>query len=76
MKSYPIFKKGQVIFHVGTAPIGFYIIQIGKVKKYSIILYGREHIFYLAKEEKIINIIEHSIRITNMEKLVKTCNLI
>jgi len=47
-------KKGQVVFHEGTTPIGFYIIRIGKVKKYALGLDGKEHIFYLAKENQII----------------------
>jgi len=47
-------KKGQVIFHEGTTPIGLYIIRIGKIKKYALGFDGKEHIFYLAKENQII----------------------
>jgi len=47
-------KKGQVIFHEDTTPMGLYMIKEGKVKKYAMGLDGKEHIFYLAKEGEII----------------------
>ncbi|KZS39792.1 hypothetical protein AWE51_09075 [Aquimarina aggregata] len=47
-------KKGQVLFHEGTIPVAAYIISSGKIKKYATGLEGREHIFYLAKENDII----------------------
>ncbi len=46
-------KKGQVIFHEGTIPIGLYILKTGKVKKYTEGVNGKEHIFYLIKENEI-----------------------
>lgn len=47
-------KKGQVLFHEGTAPIGLYIIKSGKIKKYTTGIEGKEHIFYLAKENEML----------------------
>ncbi|TPN87636.1 Crp/Fnr family transcriptional regulator [Aquimarina algicola] len=47
-------KKGQILFHEGTVPVGLYIIKSGKVKKYTTGLAGKEHIFYLAKDNEIL----------------------
>ncbi len=47
-------KKGQVLFYEGTIPTGVYVLKTGKVKKYSTGLNGKEHIFYLAKENEIV----------------------
>ncbi|GAA4275847.1 Crp/Fnr family transcriptional regulator [Aquimarina mytili] len=46
-------KKGQVLFHEGTIPMGVYILKTGKVKKYTQGINGKEHIFYLIKENEI-----------------------
>ncbi|MDY8134559.1 Crp/Fnr family transcriptional regulator [Aquimarina sp. 2201CG5-10] len=47
-------KKGQILFHEGSIPTGVYIVKSGKVKKYSTGLNGKEHIFYLIKENGIL----------------------
>lgn len=46
--------KGQVLFHEGSIPTGVYILKTGKVKKYATGLNGKEHIFYLIKENGIL----------------------
>ncbi len=52
-------KKGQVLFHEGVIPTVVYILKKGKVKKYAIGLNGKEHIFYLAGENRILG--HHSV---------------
>ncbi|WP_103072592.1 Crp/Fnr family transcriptional regulator [Aquimarina sediminis] len=47
-------KKGQVLFYEGTIPNGVYILKKGKIKKYATGLRGKEHIFYLLKENGIL----------------------
>ncbi|WP_299443639.1 Crp/Fnr family transcriptional regulator [uncultured Aquimarina sp.] len=47
-------KKGQILFHEDTIPNGVYILKIGKLKKYTKGLNGKEHIFYLMKENEIL----------------------
>ncbi len=47
-------KKGQTLYHEASIPNGVYIIKKGKVKKYITGLNGKEHIFYLVKENGII----------------------
>ncbi len=47
-------KKRQVLFYEATIPTGVYILKAGKVKKYATGLNGKEHIFYLAKENEIL----------------------
>lgn len=47
-------KKGQVLFYEGTIPNGVYILKHGKIKKYATGLKGKEHIFYLIKENEIL----------------------
>lgn len=42
-----IYKKGQVIFRAGIAPTGIYLLNSGKVKKYTIGDDGKQHIFYI-----------------------------
>ncbi len=46
-------KKRQVLFHEGTIPMGIYVLKTGKVKKYTQGVNGKEHIFYLIKENEI-----------------------
>ncbi|WP_109098436.1 Crp/Fnr family transcriptional regulator [Aquimarina sp. AU58] len=47
-------KKGQVLFYEGTIPSGVYILKKGKIKKYATGLNGKEHIFYLIRENGIL----------------------
>ncbi len=53
-KIYIKLKKKQVLFYESTIPTGVYILRSGKVKKYATGLNGKEHIFYLAKENEIL----------------------
>ncbi|MEQ8471530.1 MAG: Crp/Fnr family transcriptional regulator [Marinoscillum sp.] len=41
------YKKGQVIFRAGMTPNGIYLLNSGKVKKYTIGDDGKPHIFYI-----------------------------
>lgn len=41
------YKKGQVIFREGITPTGIYLLDRGKVKKYTIGDDGKHHIFYI-----------------------------
>ncbi|WP_438425571.1 Crp/Fnr family transcriptional regulator [Aquimarina macrocephali] len=47
-------KKGQVLFHEGSIPTVVYILKQGKVKKYATGLNGKEHIFHLVGENRIL----------------------
>lgn len=47
-------KKGQVLFHEGAIPTVIYILKQGKVKKYATGLNGKEHIFHLVGENRIL----------------------
>ncbi|WP_024773141.1 Crp/Fnr family transcriptional regulator [Aquimarina macrocephali] len=47
-------KKGQVLFYEGTIPSGVYVLKKGKIKKYATGLNGKEHIFYLIRENEIL----------------------
>ncbi|WOK09159.1 Crp/Fnr family transcriptional regulator [Imperialibacter roseus] len=42
-----IYKKGQVIFRAGMTPTGVYLLNKGKVKKYTTGDDGKQHIFYI-----------------------------
>ncbi len=46
--------KNQVLFHEGSIPMGVYILQTGKVKKYATGLNGKEYTFHLIKEKEIL----------------------
>ncbi len=48
-KSCLVYKKGQVIFHEGSKPIGLYCINEGKVKVFRHASNGKEQIVRLAK---------------------------
>lgn len=48
-KSCALYKKGQVIFHEGSNPMGLYCINFGKVKVYRSAADGKEKIIRLAK---------------------------
>jgi len=48
-KSCALYKKGQVIFHEGSNPMGLYCINSGKVKIYKSAADGKEKITRLAK---------------------------
>lgn len=47
-------KKGQVLFHEGSIPTVVYILKKGKVKKYTTGLNGKEHIFHMVRENRIL----------------------
>lgn len=42
-----VYKKGQVIFRAGMTPTGIYLLNSGKVKKYTVGDDGKPHIFYI-----------------------------
>jgi CRP-like cAMP-binding protein len=46
--------KGQIVFKEGTLPTGIYFIKHGKVKKYKIDNFGKEHIIYIANMGELI----------------------
>lgn len=48
-KSCTLYKKGQVLFHEGTRPLGIFCINGGKVKIYQIGADGKEQIIRIAK---------------------------
>ena len=48
------YKKGQIIFHEGTQPLGVYYVRSGKIKKFTKGYEGREHIFYICKEQELL----------------------
>ncbi len=47
-------KKREVLYHEGTTPIGLYLLKHGKIKKYNCGIEGKQHIFYLVKENEIL----------------------
>ena len=53
-KSVIKLKKGQILYHEESIPVGIYTIIEGKVKKYTTGINGKEHIFYFAKEHEIL----------------------
>ena len=44
-----MYKKGQILFHEGTRPLGIYCINTGKVKVYKIGTDGKEQILRITK---------------------------
>lgn len=53
-KSCTLYKKGQILFHEGTRPLGVFCINQGKVKIYKIGFEGKEQITKIAKEGDIL----------------------
>ncbi len=53
-KSCTIYKKGQVLFHEGTRPLGVFCIYGGKVKVYKLGSDGKEQIIRIAKESDVL----------------------
>jgi len=49
-KSCTRYKKGQILFHEGTRPLGIFCINSGKVKVYKLGTDGKEQIVSIAKE--------------------------
>ncbi|NAS30225.1 cyclic nucleotide-binding domain-containing protein [Flavobacteriaceae bacterium R38] len=48
------FTAGQVIFSERALPKGIYIVETGKVKKYTTTSFDREHIFYVCAEKEFL----------------------
>ena len=53
-KSCTFYKKGQILFHEGTRPLGVFCINKGKVKVYKLGSDGKEQIIRIAKESDIL----------------------
>lgn len=53
-KSSNVYKKGQILFHEGTRPMGIFCINRGKVKVYKLGADGKEQIIQIAKEGDIL----------------------
>lgn len=53
-KSTNIYRKGQILFHEGTRPLGVYCVNKGKIKLYKLGNEGKEQIIQLAKEGDIL----------------------
>jgi CRP/FNR family transcriptional regulator len=53
-KSCTTYKKGQVLFHEGTRPLGVFCIHQGKIKLYKQGYDGKEQIVSIARESDII----------------------
>lgn len=53
-KSTNLYRKGQILFHEGTRPLGVYCINRGKIKLYKLGNEGKEQIIQLAKEGDIL----------------------
>lgn len=53
-KSCTIYKKGQVLFHEGTRPLGVFCLYEGKVKVYKLGADGKEQIIRIAKESDVL----------------------
>lgn len=49
-KSCTVYKKGQVLFHEGTRPLGVFCINQGKVKVYKLGYDGKEQITHIAHD--------------------------
>ncbi len=56
-KSTNVHRKGQILFHEGTRPMGVYCINKGKLKLYKLGNEGKEQIIQLAKEGEILGYI-------------------
>ncbi|WKN46414.1 Crp/Fnr family transcriptional regulator [Tunicatimonas pelagia] len=48
-KSCTVYKKGQILFHEGTRPLGVFCINQGKVKVYKLGYEGKEQIISIAR---------------------------
>ena len=48
------YQKGEIIFREGSYPSGIFLITEGKVKKYKLDGYGKEHIIYVANSGELI----------------------
>ena len=46
--------KGEMIFREGASPAGIFYIQQGKVKKYTVDNFAKEHIIYVANSGELI----------------------
>lgn len=53
-KSCTIYKKGQILFHEGTRPLGIFCINQGKIKVYKIGYDGKEQIINIVGEGSIL----------------------
>lgn len=53
-KTCTMYKKGQVLFHEGTRPLGVFCINQGMVKVYKTGMDGKEQIIQLAKEGDLL----------------------
>ncbi|MBS9523300.1 Crp/Fnr family transcriptional regulator [Litoribacter ruber] len=53
-KSCTNYKKGQVLFHEGTRPLGVFCINNGKVKVYRLGADGKEQIMKITKEGDVL----------------------
>jgi CRP-like cAMP-binding protein len=53
-KSCTNYKKGQVLFHEGTRPLGVFCINKGKVKVYRLGADGKEQIMKITKEGDVL----------------------
>jgi len=53
-KSCTNYKKGQVLFHEGTRPLGVFCINTGKVKVYKVGADGKEQIMKVTKEGDVL----------------------
>jgi CRP-like cAMP-binding protein len=53
-KSCTLYKKGQVLFHEGTRPLGVFCIHSGKVKVYRRGADGKEQIMKIAREGDVL----------------------
>lgn len=53
-KSCTVYKKGQVLFHEGTRPLGVFCIYGGKVKVYKLGSDGKEQIIRVARESDVL----------------------
>ena len=53
-KSCTKYKKGQVLFHEGTRPLGVFCVNSGKVKVYRLGTDGKEQIMKIAKEGDVL----------------------
>ncbi|MEM6844260.1 MAG: Crp/Fnr family transcriptional regulator [Bacteroidota bacterium] len=49
-KSCTVYRKGQILFHEGTRPLGVFCINQGKVKVYKLGYDGKEQIISIARE--------------------------
>lgn len=49
-KSCTVYKRGQILFHEGTRPLGVFCINQGKVKIYKLGYNGKEHITTIAHD--------------------------